>query len=170
VLAVVVLTVGALVVVLGTGIGRDPAVPPAQAVGAPAPALHGPTLEGGTFDLTDHRGNVVLVNVWASWCEPCRREYPALAEAAQGLGPHGLVVVGVNTRDETPDAQAFLADLGGARYPNVDDRAGRVAVDWGVFGVPETFVVDRAGVVRARAVGEVTAEWIEESVRPLLGA
>jgi cytochrome c biogenesis protein CcmG/thiol:disulfide interchange protein DsbE len=168
-LATVVAVIAAAVAVLDSGIGRDPTVVPARAVGGPAPALRGTTLDGANFDLADNRGSVVLVNVWASWCGPCRDEIPLLDAAARGLGPRGLMVVGVDTQDNPQRARTFLAEVAGTvAYQSVDDSAGRVAVDWGTFGVPETFLVDRDGTVRARVVGEVSPRWIDDQVVPLL--
>ncbi|HEU4513655.1 MAG TPA: redoxin domain-containing protein [Nocardioidaceae bacterium] len=167
-MAVAVLGVGALVAVLGSGFGRDPSVVPSNFVSEPAPDLAGPTLDGGTYDLSKDPADVVLVNVWASWCGPCKAEYPVLAAAAKGLGPRGLSVVGINTQDKPQDAEQFLQEMGGEVYPSVVDFEGRHAVDWGTFGIPETFVVDDSGTVRARLVGEVTPAWIDQHVVPLL--
>ncbi len=125
-------------------------------------------MERGRFDLAEQRGQVVLVNVWASWCGPCRTEFPVLAAAARDLGPRGLVVVGINTQDSREKAQAFLREMGGAAYPSLSDTDGTHAINWGTFGVPETFLVDRDGTVRERLAGEVTAEWIDQNVVPLL--
>ncbi len=161
-------SVAAVVSVVSVGFGRDPSVVSSQSVSRPAPELAGATLDGGRFDLAQQRGEVVLVNVWASWCGPCRTEYPVLAAAARDLGRRGLVVVGVNTQDTPTNARAFLREMGGAEYPSVRDDDGTRAVGWGTFGVPETFVVDRAGTVRSRVAGEVTAEWIDQNVVPLL--
>ncbi len=160
--------VAAAVSVASVGFGRDPSIVPSQALSKPAPELAGATLEGGRFDLDEKRGQVVLVNVWASWCEPCRAEYPVLEAAARGLGSRGLVVVGINTQDTGDKARAFVREMGGAAYPSVRDDDGTHAINWGTFGVPETFVVDRDGTVRARLPGEVTAEWIDQNVVPLL--
>lgn len=169
-LAAVVAGVAALVAVLSDGFGRDPSVVPSNFVSEPAPALAGPTLDGGHYDLAQDPAEAVLVNVWASWCGPCKAEYPVLAAAAEGLGPRGLSVVGINTQDKPEDARAFLEEMGGEVYPSVADFDGRHAVDWGTFGIPETFVVDDTGTVRARLVGEVTPEWIDQFVVPLLGS
>ena len=155
--------------VLGAGFGRDPSVVDSVLLDGPAPPLAGPTLGGGRFDLAEHRGEVVLVNVWASWCEPCRREYPLLAEADRRLSPRGLQIVGINTQDTVAEATAFLEEMGGENFPNVLDPQGRHAVEWGTFGVPETFVVDRDGQLVARRVGELPREWIMNRVVPLLG-
>lgn len=161
------LAVGA-VVVLGVGLGRDPSVVPSPLVGQPAPPLSGPTLDGGEFDLRDYSGTVVLVNVWASWCAACREEHPALNAAQRTLGPEGLQVVGINMSDTRRAANGFLEEMGGEEYPSVFDPQARVATEWGVFGVPETYVVDRDGIVVDKAVGAVDAAWIIDAVTPLL--
>lgn len=166
-LVLVALALGA-VAVLSTGFGRDPSVVQPVLQDQPAPPLRGATLEGGTFDLADHRGHVVVVNVWASWCVPCRREHPLLERAAEQLGPAGVRFVGINTQDTVADARAFLEEMGGGAYPNVLDPDGRWAVEWGIFGVPETFVIDRDGRLRAKRIGELTAGWLPQAVEPLL--
>ena len=167
---VVVLIVIAAVVtaVLSVGFERDPTVVQSVLLDQPAPTLSGPTLDGGSLDLRDYRGEVVLVNVWASWCAPCRREYPVLEQASRELAPHGLQVIGINTQDTAADAKAFLDELGGAYFPSVVDPDGRIAVEWGTFGVPETFVVDRDGRLRTRVIGEISSEWVAANVAPLL--
>jgi cytochrome c biogenesis protein CcmG/thiol:disulfide interchange protein DsbE len=154
--------------VLSAGFGRDPTVVQSVLLDRPAPPLEGAALGGDRFDLRDHRGKVVLVNVWASWCVPCRQEYPVLEEADRELGTRGLRVVGINTQDSEAEAQAFLDELGGENFLSVVDPDGRIAVEWGTFGVPETFVVDRDGRLRAKVVGAVTREWIVSNVVPLL--
>ena len=143
---------------------------PARSVllGRPAPALQGPTLDGGSFDLADWRGQVVLVNVWASWCLPCQREQPLLVAAYTQLAPQGLQLVGINVRDEPEEARAFLQEYGQAPWPSVRDPDGRRAVDWGTFALPETYLVDRSGTIVAKAVGELDADWISDNVVPLL--
>ena len=178
-LLVLLAAVAAGIVVLAVGFGRDPGVVDSALVGRPAPSTSGETLDGGQLDLADLRGDVVLVNVWASWCGPCRREFPLLQRAADELGPAGLRVVGIDTQDDPDDARAFLrrmraeyADQSGVEPgplpPSIVDPQGRLAVEWGTFGVPETFVVGRDGTVVDRRVGEVSAEWIRDAVVPLL--
>lgn len=144
--------------------------PPARSVllGGPAPELTGTTLDGGTFDLTDWRGEVVVVNVWASWCVPCQQEQPLLVSSYRELAPRGLHIVGINVRDEPEEARAFMQKFGQAPWPSVQDPDGRRAVDWGTFALPETYVVDRSGTVVAKAVGELDAAWIRDHVTPLL--
>ncbi|MBW3606669.1 MAG: TlpA family protein disulfide reductase [Actinobacteria bacterium] len=155
-------------VVLAVGFGRDPSLVASPLVDEPAPGLSGATLDGGRFDLADHHGRVVLVNVWASWCPPCRDEFPVLQAAATELGPRGLVVVGIDTMDSDEAAQRFIDEFGGADFPSVVDRDGSKAVEWGVFGVPETFLVDRDGRIVRKTVGTLTDAWVTEYVEPLL--
>jgi len=146
--------------VLAVGLGRDPTVVPSVLIDRPAPALSGPTLDGPTFDLAGTRGEVTVVNVWASWCVACRAEHPELEAAYRRLAPYGVQFVGINTQDTVQAARAFLADMGGSSYPSVLDPQGRKVVDWGVFGVPETFLIDHDGRIRQKAIGAVTEEWL----------
>ncbi|MDK3257574.1 TlpA family protein disulfide reductase [Blastococcus capsensis] len=150
-------------------LGGDSPASTSALIGQPAPPLAGETLDGSRFDLADWRGEVVLVNLWASWCEPCRREHPLLTSTAASLGPRGLRIVGVDVRDDPDDARAFLAEFGGARWPTVTDPEGTHAVAWGTFALPETYLVGRDGTVVAKTIGEVDADWITEQVVPLLG-
>lgn len=151
--------------------GETPAAegePPTQLRDDPAPALTGRTLAGEPFDLADLRGEVVVVNVMASWCAPCRDELPLLAEAARRWSADGLRVVAVAVRDEERATRALLEETGAEDLTVIPDPDGVRAVHWGVTGVPETFVVDRAGRVRIWAVGAVTEEWVERRVVPLV--
>lgn len=154
--------------VLGIGFGRDPSVVRSALIGRQAPALAGRALDGSEVDMREYRGTVVLVNVWASWCPPCRREHPLLAGLQRQYGTRGLQVLGINMRDNPASARRFLERAGGAVYPSVRDPDARIAVDWGTFAVPETYVVDRDGVVVAKRVGPVTGEWIAAHVLPLV--
>lgn len=166
-LIAVALTVG-VVLVLGNGFGRDPSVVRSVLIGRPGPRLEGPTLSGGTLNLADYRGKVVLVNVWASWCAACREEQPLLNATQRQLGPSGLRLVGIDMSDTVADARAFLRHTGGTTYPSVFDPRGARAVGWGAFGVPETYLIDRSGIVRGKAVGVITQKWIQTKVIPLL--
>ncbi|MEV0157315.1 TlpA disulfide reductase family protein [Micromonospora sp. NPDC050686] len=141
-----------------------------QRPAVPAPALVGTTLAGDRFDLAALRGRVVLVNVFASWCGPCRDELPLLVEAAGRWSPQGLAVVGLNLRDGPEAVRALLREADADGLTVLPDPDGTRAVDWGVRGVPETFVVDRAGRIVARQPGVVTAQWLQEHLAPLLAA
>lgn len=137
---------------------------------ASAPALAGTTLTGQRFDLAAARGHVVVVNVFASWCGPCRDELPLLVETARQWSAQGLQVVGLNLRDG-PDAVRALLDQAHADDLTVlPDPDGTRAVEWGVRGVPETFVVDRDGRIVAHQPGVVTRQWLRERLSPLLAA
>jgi cytochrome c biogenesis protein CcmG/thiol:disulfide interchange protein DsbE len=159
-------------VVVALGLRSGPP-PPDSAAGTPgppvpAPALSGPTLDGGRFDLTDAHGHVLLVNVFASWCGPCRDELPLLVDAGRRWSPQGLRVVGLNVRDGADAVRALLDETGATGLTVLPDPDGTRAVDWGVRGVPETFVVDRDGRIVDRQRGVVTRQWLEQRVAPLL--
>jgi cytochrome c biogenesis protein CcmG, thiol:disulfide interchange protein DsbE len=125
--------------------------------------------DGRTASLADYAGRPVVVNFWASWCPPCVEEFPVLMQAQRQLGPDGLQVVGVNSQDNEREARDFLADMDAeGLFPHVNDPRGERAVEWGVFGLPETFLIDRDGIVRAKAVGLLTEEWIIDEVLPVL--
>jgi cytochrome c biogenesis protein CcmG/thiol:disulfide interchange protein DsbE len=130
--------------------------------------LAGRTLAGDHFDLAGRRGQVTLVNVFASWCGPCRDELPLLVDAQRRWSAQGLRVVGLNVRDGPDAARALLQESGAASLTVVPDARGAVAVEWGVRGVPETFLVDRDGRIRQWAQGPITAEWLEKWLPPLL--
>jgi cytochrome c biogenesis protein CcmG/thiol:disulfide interchange protein DsbE len=165
-----VLVVAVAAFVLARQLGSDPDGGESVLVGHPAPALTGSTLDGARFDLADWRGQVVLVNVWGSWCYPCRQEQPLLAAAYSSLHARGLRMVGIDVRDRTADARAFLARYGRAAWPSVADPDGEHAVDWGTFALPETYLVGADGTVLAKSVGPVTADWIDREVVPRLRA
>lgn len=131
----------------------------------PAPALQGVDFEGTHHDLGQHKGSVVVVSAWASWCGPCRDEIPVLARAQQRLGPDGLIVLGLNFRDNPDAAKEFLA---AERPPfrSVMDPRGTISVAWGVAALPQSFLLDRDQNVVARHVGPVTDAWIKDTVEP----
>jgi cytochrome c biogenesis protein CcmG/thiol:disulfide interchange protein DsbE len=153
---------------LGMRLGEGDAAQPSALVGRPAPDLRGTTLDGAPFDLADWRGQVVLVNIWGSWCGPCREELPLLARAYATLQERGLHVVGIDVRDDAPLARTFLQEHGNASWPSVADPDGERAVDWGTFALPETYLVGPDGTVVAKAIGAVDARWIDQTVVPLL--
>lgn len=113
-------------------------------------------------DLT--KPGVKLVNFWASWCQPCRVEHPML----ENLASEGVVIHGINYKDKAPEALSFLAEMGNPYAKVGADDSGRMAIDWGVYGVPETFVIDGDGKVVLRWAGPITAEVLEKTIRPAL--
>jgi cytochrome c biogenesis protein CcmG/thiol:disulfide interchange protein DsbE len=150
------------------GLGRDPATIPSALIGKPVPDFALPPLAGAdrpALGAADLRGRVALVNFYASWCAPCRVEHPLLMQlAAKGEVP----VVGVSYKDEAAASLRFLQQLGNPYAAIGYDREGRVAIDWGVYGVPETFVIDRSGRIRHRHVGPLTDEALTRTIGPLL--
>lgn len=129
-----------------------------------APALSGQSLDGGRVDLASMRGDVVLVNIWASWCAPCRQELPLIQRTQTRWAHAGVKVVTINTRDGASLARDFLKRMNATDLVTVNDPQGRLAVSWGAMGVPETFVVDRRGFVRARRIGPVTTGWLQREL------
>ncbi|MFD0823514.1 TlpA family protein disulfide reductase, partial [Micromonospora zhanjiangensis] len=164
------LVVSVLGVVLAVALGRDGAADPAaDQIGRPAPGLAGPTLDGGRVELAGLRGSVVLVNVFASWCGPCRDELPLLADAQRRWAARGFRVIGVDVRDGPDAARALLAQTGADQLTVLPDPTGVIAVDWGAVGVPETYLVGPDGRIEAWERGPVTAGWLQRRVDPLLG-
>jgi cytochrome c biogenesis protein CcmG/thiol:disulfide interchange protein DsbE len=124
-------------------------------IGQPVPALAGTALDGSTVDLAALRGRPVIVNFWASWCVPCRNEFPLLADRLAELGPaDGLVIVGVLFKDEPDLARAFIDDVGAA-WPSLPDPDGSIAAAYRVVAPPQTYFVDPDGVLRGLQIGEV---------------
>ncbi|HUG15989.1 MAG TPA: TlpA disulfide reductase family protein [Thermomicrobiales bacterium] len=123
--------------------------------GREAPDFSVETFDGEQFQLSELRGNIVVINFWASWCPPCRDEMPLLVHAAERLG-EDVVLVGVDIWDDVDDARAFLASYR-VTYPNVHDADGRIGIGYGVTGVPETFVVNADGRIVVRLPGPVTS-------------
>ncbi len=165
------LGIAGLVVIPLLGGLRGPGGPVrTELVGRAAPALSGSTLDGAFFTLDELDGQVVLVNVWASWCGPCRDELPLLVRTQRRFAAAGLRVVTVDTRDGPDAARALLAETGATGLTTVLDPDGRLAVSWGARGVPETFLVDRHGVVRAVSIGPIISQWVRQQVQPLVTA
>lgn len=123
-------------------------------VGQLAPALSGVGLDGSPLSLADYRGRPVIVNFWASWCGPCKDEFPLLREALAAHAADGLAIVGVLFKDDPGPAAAFVASQG-ASWPTVTDPDGTAAATWKVVAPPQTYFIDRSGVVRERQIGEV---------------
>jgi cytochrome c biogenesis protein CcmG/thiol:disulfide interchange protein DsbE len=149
---------------LASGLGGDPRELPSELIGRRAPAFALTELGGdATLELADLRGQVVVVNFWASWCAECRVEHGALDAAWSRYRERGVVVVGVDFEDTEEAALAYAAEMGG-NWPLVSDPGSRTAIDFGVFGVPETFVIAPDGTIVAKTVGAVTYEWLVEKI------
>ena len=137
-------------------------------VGDPAPDAPMPRLEGGgDGSLAEYRGRWVLVNVWASWCVPCKEEAPALESFQDQHGGPRFTVLGIDSRDLSGDGQAFVKRFG-LTYPQLRDGNGDVAHEYGTTGVPENYLIDPRGVVRLHVVGPVTSDSLREEVAPPL--
>ena len=156
-----------LAVVLAWGLTRDPGALPSTLIGKPVPDFVLPPVQGRTLGLssTDLKGEVSLVNVFASWCVACREEHPLFMKlAAQGTVPlHGL-----NYKDQPDDAAQWLNSLGDPYTRTGADISGRVAIDWGVYGVPETFVIGADGRVAYKHIGPVNEEALGRTILPLV--
>ena len=144
----------------------DPDALPSAREGQPAPPVVLTELPGKQLfdDATLRDGQVKLVNYWASWCAPCRVEHPSL----QQLADEGLAIYGINYKDKPANALSFLEELGDPYIGIGADAAGRMALDWGLYGVPETYVIDGNGVVVLRFAGPVTQRVLKETLRPAL--
>ncbi|MFM0326831.1 DsbE family thiol:disulfide interchange protein [Caballeronia glebae] len=159
---------GLVVAVLAAGLRHDPRRLPSALIGKTAPGFDLPRLDAANQTMSSDamRGRVWILNVWASWCEACRDEHPVLMDfAASGAVP----VYGLNYRDEREPALQWLATAGDPYVTSFFDRDGRTGIDYGVYGVPETFVIDRAGVVRYRQAGPLTRASIDRVILPLVG-
>jgi len=161
------LVFAALAVVLGIGLTLKPREVPSPFIGKPAPAFSLPGLHDENVKVSPAamRGQVWLLNVWASWCAPCREEHPLLVAAARDSG---VVLVGLNYKDERDAARNWLRQLGDPYKAIAADRDGRVGIDWGVYGVPETFVIDRDGIIRHKVIGPITPDAWSRDVQPLI--
>jgi len=161
-LAIFLLLVGFLAV----GLRLDPREVPSPLVGKPAPAFELPILQqpDKRFAPADMRGKVWLLNVWASWCETCRDEHPLLvALSKQNLLP----ILGLNYKDRGEDAQRWLKQFGDPYQFSAVDADGRIGIDYGVYGVPETYLIDAEGVIRFKQIGAITPAVLEQKLLPL---
>ena len=153
------------------GDGSIVVVDPAQRV--VAPDVSGPTLDGGTFDLADHRGETVVLNVWASWCAPCRAEAPELEEVWQTKKEEQVQFVGLNTRDSTIAAQRFVETMG-LTFPSIEDSDGRVQLLFSDSlppqAIPSTVVIDGDGRVAARILGKASAATLRGVIDEVAGS
>ena len=156
-----------LAVLLGMGLKLKPREVPSPFIGKPAPAFTLPQLKVGQapFDPAQMKGQVWVLNVWASWCAPCREEHPLLVAVAR---EQRIALVGLNYKDDPRNAQEWLRQLGDPYRVTAVDRDGRASIDYGVYGVPETFVIDRDGIVRFKHVGPLTQQVWARDVLPLI--
>lgn len=153
-----------LAVTLGTRFGDDPRLVDSPLIGEPAPQIDLAYLEKpGRWNLDEHRGHVVVVNFWASWCVGCRLEHDDLLAAARAYRDRGVVFLGVTFQDDPDESIAFLDELGRG-YDSVVDPGSRVAVDYGVFGIPETFFIDAGGIVTGKISGESTFASLSQQI------
>ena len=156
-----------LVVVLGIGLTRNPREVPSPLIGKVVPDFTLPLLHdpARNFSPKEMAGRVWLLNVWASWCPPCLEEHPVITELAKsGATP----IVGLNYKDGRDDALAWLKRNGDPFVVSVHDPAGRVGLEYGVYGVPETYVIDKRGVIRYKHIGPLNPESAAKKIRPLL--
>ena len=159
---------GGVAVAFAFGLTRDPREIASVLIGKPVPRFALPPVKGRSLGLSsdDLQGQVSLVNVFASWCVACRHEHPFLMQLkAQGIVP----IHGINYKDEPDDAAKWLDTMGDPYMRTGADRDGRVSIDWGVYGVPETLVVDREGHIAYKQIGPIDREVLEETILPLIG-
>lgn len=131
-----------------------------------APSRPLPKLGGGETALADFRGRPVILNFWASWCDPCKEEAPLLVRAHELLTRSGGTVLGVTVKDATGDSQTFV-DKFRLPFPNVRDVGDELGDDYGLTGVPETYAIDRSGRVVALSRGQITQKWVDDAVRTI---
>jgi cytochrome c biogenesis protein CcmG/thiol:disulfide interchange protein DsbE len=156
-----------LCVFLGIGLGLNPREVPSPLIDKPAPAFSLPRLDDAEKKLSrdDMLGKVWLLNVWASWCAPCREEHPLVIDLAKR---QVVPVYGLNYKDTRAAAKNWLAQLGDPYQATVFDQDGRVGIDFGVYGVPETFVIDQQGIIRLKHIGPLTPQVVREQIEPLI--
>ena len=149
------------------GLGLDPRAVPSALIDKPAPEFNLPGIDEGAPGLatTDLKGGISVVNVFASWCGPCRVEHPLWMDLA---GSDAFRLIGLNYKDKPEAARQWLKDLGDPYEKIGSDLDGRVGIDWGVTGVPETFIVDAEGRIRAKHIGPMTEEAWEETMMPVI--
>jgi cytochrome c biogenesis protein CcmG, thiol:disulfide interchange protein DsbE len=156
-----------LLAFLWIGLGRDPREVPSPLIGRPAPAfalteLHQPSQ---TLSNSDLKGKVWLLNVWASWCVSCREEHPLLMQLAASKA---VPIYGLDYKDDPNAGRTWLQQNGNPYTASIVDRDGRVGIDYGVYGVPETFVVDKEGVIRYKQIGPLSVTSLQQKILPLV--
>ena len=156
-----------LVAFLAIGLTRDPHEVPSPLINKPAPTftLNQLADPSKTFSADEMRGKVWLLNVWATWCVVCREEHPMLLEIERS---GEVPIYGLDTKDKREDALAWLQELGDPYVLSVSDLDGRVGIDYGVYGAPETFLIDKNGVIRFKRIGPITPEVWQKEMLPLV--
>jgi cytochrome c biogenesis protein CcmG/thiol:disulfide interchange protein DsbE len=152
---------------LYVGLGLNPHEVPSPLIGKPAPAFTLPQLHqpDKQFSAQDMKGKVWMLNVWSSWCVSCREEHPVLVNlASKNIVP----VYGLDYKDKREDGEAWLARGGNPYVLSASDTEGRVGIDYGVYGVPETYVIDKQGIIRYKEIGPVTEQKLNEKILPLI--
>ena len=154
-----------LVAFLAIGLTRDPQELPSALINKAAPEFRLPQLKDSskTFAAGDMRGKVWMLNVWASWCIACREEHPYLAQYVSSVP-----IIGLNYKDKREDALAWLEEFGDPYTLSAVDLDGRVGMDYGVYGAPETYIIDKAGTIRRKHVGPVTPDVWKKEILPLV--
>lgn len=165
--ALPVLVFAALAALFWKGLSGDPSTIPSVLIGKPAPDVKLPPVQGidaPSFDGASLKaGNVTVLNVWASWCVPCREEHPLLMELGKRTD---IKLVGINYKDDAANASAFLNTLGQPFRALDADIEGRATIDWGVYGVPETYVIDGQGMIRYKVIGPLSPDIITGQLNP----
>jgi len=156
-----------MVVILFIGLGRDPRRVPSPLIDKPAPAFDLPLLYDMDQRMTQEifKGKVSLLNVWASWCVSCRQEHALLMRIARDTD---VPIIAFNYKDEAADAKKYLSRYGDPYASIGFDYEGRAAIDWGVYGTPETFVIDKQGIVRHKHTGPISEKNLQEELMPLI--
>ncbi len=158
----------ALVALLAVGLNLNPREVPSPLIGKPAPDFKVPQLHdaNASFSPREMQGKVWLLNVWASWCVSCREEHPVIVEyAKRGVLPP---VVGLNYKDKREDGMRWLSRFGDPYLLSAFDADGRIGIDYGVYGVPETYLIDKAGIIRFKQIGPITPAVMDNKILPLV--
>ncbi len=155
-----------LVGFLGKGLFLNPKEVPSPLIGKPAPAFTAPVLGDAnkTFSTEEMKGQVWMLNMWASWCAACRDEHPLLVQMHKA----GIPLYGLAYKDVEADALTVLEKMGDPYILSAKDDDGRIGIDYGVYGVPETYVIDKNGIIRYKHIGPITPQDLEDKIIPLL--
>lgn len=158
---------GVLVLFLAIGLSIDPKLVPSPLIDKPLPAFNLPKLKTPDDNITsnDFHGDVVLLNVWASWCVSCRVEHPLLVELSKN---DEMMIYGLNYKDRRNDAMQWLKKFGDPYRASAFDEHGLTGIDLGVYGVPETYIMDRSGIIRYKHIGPITREALDDTILPLI--